>query len=247
MRYIASDLYDIVTRVPADDFVFLKYDFETFWARRSLILMQITSIDKFGIEFNMEDLVGSYNFDITPSGQSTGIQVHLTANGECTPNKFTEYMSNPDNPQSYGGASLKNLYLYMSGASEEEHKAASPDSLGSATFRDAMRLIYFVSYVDILPDKVRDEAPSKDDLVMRMTLELADTKNASPYTYVYEYYRIDDRRVRVSIYQETSDGMRVTDSVDDFYISSYAFKKVVNAFVGILNAEVIDITDGYID
>lgn len=248
MRYIASDLYDIVTRVPAEDFVFLKYDFETFWARRSLMLMQITSIASLGVEFCMDDLVGNYNFELTqPTSSSKALGVHLTASGECTPSKFTEYMADSSLPTSYGGVSLKNLYLYKSNASEEEHKSASPDSLGSASFRDAMRLIYFVSYVDILGEDERKEAPEEGDLVMRMNLRLEDTKNASPYVYVYEYYRIDDRRVRVSIHQETEAGVRVTESVDDFYISTFAFKKIVNAFVGILNAEVLDITQGYKD
>ncbi|MBO5946188.1 MAG: hypothetical protein J6Q69_06230, partial [Clostridia bacterium] len=250
MRYIASDLYDIVTRVPAEDFVFLKYDFETFWARRNILLMQITSIDSLGVEFHMKDLVGKYNFELTQVEDSTAIHVHLTSEGDCTPSKFTEYMADPSLPTSYGGVSLKNLYLYKSGASEEEHKSAAPDSLGSASFRDAMRVIYFISYVDILPDEVRDEAPSEDDLIMRMTLNLRRGSGASASEdndYVYEYYRIDDRRVRVSIYQQNADGDRITDSVDDFYISTFAFKKIVNVFVSILNAETIRVTDGYKD
>jgi len=250
MRYIGSDLYDIVTRVPAEDFVFLKYDFETFWARRNIILMQITSIDNLEVEFLMTDIYGKYNFDLSPVKDSTAISVHLTAQGECSDSKFKEYMLDPTKPQSYGGASLTNLYLHMSGASEEEHKSAAPDSLGSASFRDAMRMMYFISYVDILPDEIRDEAPSADDLVMKMKLDIVEkdgTAISEVKDYVYEFYRIDDRRVRVSIHQVDADGNRLTESVNDFYISTFAFKKIVNAFTGILNAEVINITDGYKD
>jgi hypothetical protein len=250
MRYIGSDLFDIVTRVPAEDFVFLKYDFETFWARRSLILMQITSIENLSVEFCMKDLTGKYNFELTQATDSKAIHVHLTGEGDCTPSKFTEYMANSSLPQSYGGVSLKNLYLYMSGASEEEHKGAAPDSLGSASFRDAMRVIYFISYVDILPDEVREDAPDPDDLVMRMTLNLERGSGASASEdndYVYEYYSIDDRSIRVSIYQQNADGDRITESVDDFYISTYAFKKIVNVFWHILNAETIEVTGSYKD
>ena len=250
MRYIGSDLYDIVTRVPAEDFVFLKYDFETFWARRNIILMQLTSIDNLEVEFLMTDIYGKYNFDITPVTGSTAISVHLTSEGECSDSKFKQYMADPSKPQSYGGASLTNLYLHMSGASEEEHKSAAPDSLGSASFRDAMRMIYFISYVDILPDEVREEAPSADDLVMKMKLDIVEkdgTAASEVKDYVYEFYRIDDRRVRVSIHQVDVEGNRLTESVDDFYISTFALKKIVNAFTGILNAELVNITDGYKD
>ena len=250
MRYIGSDLYDIVTRVPAEDFAFLKYDFETFWARRNIILMQITSIDNLEVEFLMTDVYGKYNFDLSPVENSTAIRVHLTSEGECSDSKFKDYMADSSKPQSYGGASLTNLYLHMSDATEEEHKSAAPDSLGSASFRDAMRMIYFISYVDILPDEIREEAPSSDDLVMKMKLDIVEkdgTAASEVKDYVYEFYRIDDRRVRVSIHQVDVDGNRLTESVDDFYISTFAFKKIVNAFTGILNAEVIDITDGYKD
>ena len=250
MRYIGSDLYDIVTRVPAEDFVFLKYDFETFWARRNIILMQITSIDNLEVEFLMTDIYGKYNFDLSPVENSTAIRVHLTSEGECSDSKFKQYMADSTKPQSYGGASLTNLYLHMSTASEEEHKSAAPDSLGSASFRDAMRMIYFISYVDILPDEIRNETPSEDDLVMKMKLDIVEkdgTAASEVKDYVYEFYRIDDRRVRVSIHQVDVEGNRLTESVDDFYISTFAFKKIVNAFTGILNAEVINITDGYKD
>ena len=101
---------------------------------------------------------------------------------------------------------------------------------------------------------VRDiERP--DDLVFKMTLLMKNEKEKSegdgekdPPIYVYEYYRIDDRRVRVCIYkQEGYNGKRLTSEVDDFYISTFAFKKIVSAFNGVLNAEIIDSNVGYRD
>ncbi len=259
MRYIASDLYDIVTRVAAEDFVFLDYDFETFWARRNIILTNISEIASVGVEFLMEDLKGDYTFDLTqPANTSSSLGVYVTSwSDDATPNKFTEFMANPDYDKykHNDGTSLKNLYLYMSGATPEQHEDASPDTLGASCFREAMLLIYYVSYVDILSDEERAEAPNPDDLVFKMTLLMKNEKEKSegdgekdPPIYVYEYYRIDDRRVRVCIYkQEGYNGKRLTSEVDDFYISTFAFKKIVSAFNGVLNAEIIDSNVGYRD
>jgi len=250
-RYIASDLYGIVTRVPADDFAFLKYDFETFWARRNILLVDIVNVGKLGVEFHMKDLVGNYTFELTqPKTGKDSLGVHVTSRGECTPNKFTEFISNPKNAEHLylGGTSLKTLYLYASDASEADHEEALPDSLGAACFRELAGLLYTVSYVDILPEEVRGEAPDPDDLVMKMTMELRDgALNASPYTYVYNFYRIDDRRVRVSIHQESVSGQIMTSPVSDFYISTFALKKIANNFVGILNAEIPNTDVGYKD
>ena len=250
-RYIASDLYNVVTRVPADDFVFLKYDFETFWARRNILLVDIINMGKLGVEFNMKDLVGGYTFELTqPKNNSDSLGVHVTTHGECTPNKFTEFISNPKNADHLyqGGTSLKTFYLYESLADEETHEAALPDSLGASCFREMASLLYMITYTDILPEEVREEEPDSDDLVMKLTMELRDgAYNASPYTYVYNFYRIDDRRVRVSIHQESMSGQMMTSPVSDFYISTFAMKKIVNNFVNILNAEVLDIDVGYED
>ncbi len=251
MRYIASDLYDIVTRVPAEDFVFLDYDFESFWARRSIILVDIMHMANVGVEFNMTDIKGSYNFEITqPKNDEDSLGVYVTMSGECTPNKFTEFVTNSkyDKYVHNGGASLKNLYEQMSTASPEEYEKVLPDSLGASSFREVIRAIFYTAYVDMLPAEDKVGVISDDRLIMRMTLELDDSiPNASPYIYVYEYYRVDDRRILVSIHQENESGAAMTETVADFYISTFAFKKIVTSFVGLLNAELLDTDIGYPD
>ena len=251
MRYIASDLYEVVTRVPAKDFVFLKYDFESFWTRNNLLMLNVDHIDKLGIEFNMSDLKGGYLFDLTaPKTEDDALGVFVTSHGECTHNKFTEFISNPQNAKYLvdGGVSLKVLFEHMSNATPEEHGAVLPESLGSASFRTLMKMIYFTDYMDILPDAIRESEPDPSTLVMKMTLEIDDSiPNASPYIYVYRYYRIDDRRVRVSIHQENSSGTPVSAVVSDFYITTFAFKKIARNFAALLNAEVPDTEIGYPD
>ena len=198
----------------------------------------------------MKEIYGKYNFELTQVTDSSEIHVHLTSEGECSPSKYTEYMQNSDYPTSYGGVSLKNLYIYMSDAPEEEHKASYPNSLGSAMFAEAFSMFPFIYYVDILPDDVREEAPDEGALVMRMKLDVK-RKSGLPATdyknYVYEFYRIDDTRVRVAIHAVYADGSVATDTVSDFYISYYAFEKIVNAYRAILDAKIIDLYEDYPD
>jgi hypothetical protein len=49
----------------------------------------------------------------------------------------------------------------------------------------------------------------------------------------------------VSLCRTDSDGVKVGDGVSDFYISKFAFKKIVRGFISILNAEDVDSDVGY--
>ena len=250
-RYVASDMYDIVTKVPAEDFVFLDHDFESFWARRNIILMDINDINSLNMELLTSDLKGEYFFELThekikyeTSSQGTTadynrITVFVKPNGDCTPNKLTEYMASKGYAE---GLSLTELYqaLYPN---DPELKQIYPDSLGTSYFKLAVRMIYLMTYVDVMPEEERAAAIQPENMVMRMTLEIKSTANR----YVYEFYRADDRRVLVSIYQIDANGNRVTDSVCAFYLSTFAYKKLVTNFVGVLNGEKITPDVGYPD
>lgn len=250
MRNIACDLYDVVTRVPAEDFAFLNYDFESFWARRNMIMVDVAYIDYVGVEFHMSDYVGNYKFDVIQNSQNNRVGISVSASGECTSNKFIEFINDPDYSKyvNYeGGASLKDLYKFESGV--ESTDLAYLETLGESSFRDVMHMLFYVTYVNLLSDEERAEAPSSDDLVMKMTLKIdpEQSKNASPHIYVYNFYRIDDRRVRVSLHMEDSDGDVRVSAVSDFYISTLAFKKMASGYISLLNAEMIDINEGYPD
>jgi hypothetical protein len=53
----------------------------------------------------------------------------------------------------------------------------------------------------------------------------------------------------VSLYRTDEDGNKIDNGmeVSDFYITSFAFKKIVSNFVAVLNGEKIDGTIGYLD
>ena len=253
LRYVASDLFDIVATIPAENFDFVNYDFESFFARRNMILMDIHDIESLNMELMMSDLKGSFMFDLvhekvkyeTSSMGNTAeydkITVFVTPDGECTSNKLIEYMASKGYKE---GVSLTELYegYYPN---DPELKDVYPDSLGTSYFKLAIRMIYSTAYVDVMPEAEREAVMNSENMVMRMTLGIKGAKG--PSWYVYEFYRADDRRILVSIYQINANGERITDSVSAFYISTFAYKKIVTNFVGILNAEKIDPDVGYSD
>ena len=250
-RYVASDLYNIVTEISADKFIFLDFDFETFWARRNIILMDINDIEAVGMEFYMSDLKGAYDFDLihetiiyetTANGYTSSfnkITAYVKPSADATSTRLAEFMAKKGYKE---GVSLTELYENYY-PNDPELKEVYPDSLGTAYFKEAIRMIYLTAYVDVMPEAERAEAMKAENLVMRMKLDI----KSSAYTYVYEFYRADDRRVLVSIYQQDADGNIATTPVSDFYISTFAFKKIVTNFVGLLNAEKIAPDVGYPD
>jgi len=128
-RFVGSDMYDVVTEVDGEKFAFLEYDFESFWARRNLVLMDINHIDKMQVEFFMDDIKGNYVFDLdhkdawvngnketdkepTESGWTkfNKISVTVHTSGEHTDTKLSEHIKN-HNIQT-GMLSLTELYNY---------------------------------------------------------------------------------------------------------------------------------------
>ena len=89
----------------------------------------------------------------------------------------------------------------------------------------------------------QEDALLNAPMVMKFSLKL----DSSSYRYVYEFYRCDDRRVMVRIYQSDAQGNMMTTPVSDFYVSTYAFKKIAGGFVSLLNAEEFELNGGYPD
>ena len=73
---------------------------------------------------------------------------------------------------------------------------------------------------------------------MRMHLKV----EGKEYYYTYDFYRIDDRRIMVSLYRSDEGGNKIESlgEVSDYYITTFAFKKLVNQYIGILNGEDVD-------
>ena len=64
--------------------------------------------------------------------------------------------------------------------------------------------------------------------------------------YCYEFVRLDDRRIMVTFYLEDEYGTR-TKQVSDFYITDFAFKKIVYAYTSLLSGKAFDADTAYGD
>lgn len=276
IRYVGSDLYDIVAKVSADKLVFLNYNFVDFWARRSLMMFDVKYLDEISVEFNMEDLAGEYIFDLSHrTGYIVGNQLtftepesykdvynYITVNvakrchceGECkcTETKLSQMIDERDGDR-VPLHSLYNKYITEGDGVAFSNGTAyiGLDTAGTSYFRDVMRILYATQYAGVLTAEEQAEALSEAPMVLRITVKLDKEKapNTSKDSHVYEFYRCDDRKVMVRQYRIDKNGDKVingdTSEVTDFYISSFAFKKIVANYVALLNAERIDMEVPY--
>ena len=274
-RYIASELYDIIATVEADDFLFLDYDFVEFYARRNLLLTNVTNIKNVSFDFFMEDIYGSYSNELThkalyayggkivEKSQLTeeqlqyasnydGIFIYTKPSGECSDTKYLGYYNSlmttlKVDGVDYGGA----LFPFY------DSKYIELDTLATSNFKEMLETIFYTQYVDNLTKDEQEQAFADGKLLMKMTVTLGEAygedetshadkfktgiyKATSSYDYAYEFYRASDRRIMVRIFREDRATGTALESVSDFYISTYAFKKIVNCYMQILAGQTVD-------
>ncbi|MBR2965641.1 MAG: hypothetical protein IKC34_03730 [Clostridia bacterium] len=256
-RYVASDMYDIVVKMDGEMFNFLKLDFAEFWARRNLLLTDFMLIENMKLEFNMNDVYGKYNFDIRhetvyvdENGKSYVIppddiytdvykvsHIDTSQSGKCFETEFSKFL------EANGLTKTSMTTLYNNVRGDGSLIMSSKDTLGSSNFKNLMHLVYGIYYTDTLTDmseaekaEIKSKAP-----LMKMSVLLETTG----YYYTYEFHRIDERRIMVNLYRSDSDGNQITEGVCDMYISTFAFKKIAQGFIDILNAKDIDAEVGY--
>ena len=259
-RYAGSDMYGIVAKVSAEDFDFLEYGFVEFWARKSMVMVNIEKLTDLKLEFNMQDLKGSYDFDISFEDRYTGYlngeyvmsgtqfegssrvsyqTVLVTASGDAFKSEFKDRFGTEK-------TDLATLYNYTMGDGKTTYYPGSnTTTLGAAYFNSAYETLQLTGYLDNLPDEDKDyTAPP----IMRMHLKVSGSTFA-PNFYTYDFYRIDERRIMVSFYISDADGNKIESygEVCDFYITTFAFKKLVNNYICLLNGQVVDESVGYPD
>ena len=126
------------------------------------------------------------------------------------------------------------------------------DYAGTSYFKEVIEMLYLTQYEGALTQEEQAAALENAPMLMQFSLKLRDGEdapNASDDYYVYEFYRCDDRRVMVRLYQiDKIDGTGTmkTIPVTDFYISTLGFKKIVSSFVSLLNAELFDTEQPYV-
>jgi len=257
-RYIASTLYDVIAKVNADDFIFLDQTFSEFYARRNILLTNIANIASVDFDLFMTDIYGSYDIELTHSklyayagklytkdklpeeakdlaSSYNAIDAFVTPSGECSDTALLKFIQE----KGYTGVSLYEFY---------DKKLVELDSLGTSNFRELMELIFYTYYAGVLTDAEKAEIGASP-LLMKMKVTLGKHPDGvttgiyeptSSFDYSYEFYRISDRKIAVRVYRESRIDGSVSQDVNDFYISTFAFKKIVNAYVSMLNGMNID-------
>jgi hypothetical protein len=255
IRYIGSDMYDLIAKVDASRFDFVEYSFTDFWARKNMVMMDITKLTELKLEFNIQDLKGSYDFEIDfkeayygYSGNKLVVSdeefagsspydkeiIMVNASSDAFDTKFKEM---------FGSGEWRDLALVYNetmGGGNTAFYPGSKDTLGAAYFNGVYEILQLTRYLDTLTEQEQAEAYTKTR-IMRMHISyraLDDTiKN-----YTYDFYRLDDRRIMVSFYRSDESGNKIEHlgEVSEFYVSTAAFKKLVNSYIYLLNGEVVD-------
>lgn len=274
-RYIASDMYDIIAEIDGEGFVFLDETFLSFYAKRNLVLTAIENIYKFDIEFFLDEIHGKFTNELSEYNifsyngktyryesdivkkfgeealESTSIIPILRVHTGYTPwdgchncqHAVTELQRQLEET---GKDKIALDVLYGGKATP-----GGGDLLGTDGFKEFIGTLFWTIYQDELTEADKTQV-TKDNLVMRFSVDLGPTYKYT-YKYVYEFYRIDDRRVAVKLYKQNHGGDIVKDEngqeivTTDFYISIFAFKKLVSKYYELMNVQVVDKENAFTD
>ncbi len=255
-RYIGSDMYDLVAKVEGDSFDFLDYSFVEFWTRSNLVLIDAANLASLEVDFFMEDVYGEYDFEIDCKTVYVGMYdgeiissyekfdgaqaqdkyfIYITeGEGSMTTTALSKYLKDKGKNK----ASVTDLYNTVMGGGKELFLPNSIETVGASNFALAFQVAQLTYYQGTLTEEEQAKAFEGDKL-MSFKFKLKG-RNASAFYYVYDFYRCDDRKVMVSMYQANEDGEAVSTAVSDFYLSTFSFKKLVGAYLSLLNAKDVD-------
>ena len=227
--------------------------FLDYYARRNVVLVNYANIKHVSLDFYMDDFFGGYEFATEvqtvwvgggqtylekPENVSTQeysfLSVDASLRGDNSGNRLTDYLA------ASGASSMTLRDLYNAVASEEYGQNVSLMSgystLGAASFQDMLLLLFNTYYLGNLTEE-EQKAGLEEKVLMKLSFTVEGSKKD---VYTYEFRRIDDRRVMVSVYNPGYD-----NTVSDFYITTFAFKKIVNNFDKLLNGVTIDSESAY--
>ena len=263
-RYIGSDMYDIIAKVTSTEFDFVEYGFVEFWARKNMVMMDIKKLDQLKLEFNMQDLKGSYTFDVSfktvyqlyENGQYYVTDVpkdgyspveKQTVKVKASEDAFGTVFKDMVGADTW--SDLASIYDMTIGGGKTSYYPGTDMTYGAAYFNSVYETLQLTAYLDDLTEE-EQQAGLNMPRIMRMQIKVDGTDQY----YTYDFYRIDDRRIMVSqciIKYSVDDNGNVVEergpSVSDFYISTFAFKKLVNNYIHILNGQPVDENVAYPD
>lgn len=291
-RYIGSDMYDLVAKVSAEGFEYLDLEFTDFWARKHMLLMDISKIGSLEFDFNMTDVYGKYGFMIHTEEQyvgTKGMEIKYSSSKEyleregfsvaektiskqliqivpkdegkkdieylnaLMDTRFKEYclertrINQTQGKPVISTATLTDLYNKHYGYSDDHYVADSLDSVGTSNFKTAVESLFLTAYHGVLTEEEKALVLSEGselEYLMRIGLSIED--GAKTAYYGYEFYRISDRKIMVVLYETDAAGNKIYGTtVGDFYITTFAFKQIVDQFVGLLNCVDLEADGAY--
>ena len=251
-------MYEIIAKVSAYKLEFLDKSFTEYWARETLAAVNYTDITEMTLDFYMSDLHGSYDMDIEHNtvylyngyayatqpevdGKKVGqkydnIVVNVTPIGSnATESVLTREL------RASGLSSMRLCTVYQRAMGADEVPMGVYDSLGTDNFKSVLSIIFNTYYTGGLTAEEQAQGFADGELVMKFSFTVP---GSTIYPYVYEFYRIDDRRVMVSIYNQDTQG-NALNRVSDFYVSTFAFKKIARSFNALLNGQTVNEDEGY--
>lgn len=256
IRYIGSDMYDLVAKVPSADLDFLEYGFIDFWARKNLVMMDITKLQGLKLEFNMQDLSGTYNFDVVFKEAYGGyvgndyvireeaFQGSSPIEHEIVRVKAAEGSFETEFTKMFGNewGDISTLYDHTIGGGKTAYYPGTNDTLGAAYFNSVYETLQLTRYFDYLTED-EQAAGLTAPRIFRMHLRV----EGKEYYYTYDFYRLDDRRIMVRFYRSDADGNKIEHlgEVSDYYVTTFAFKKLVNHYIYLLNGKEVDESVSY--
>ncbi len=264
-RYVGSDMYDIIAKVPAEDFSFLNYDFEELWARNNFIFLDVNNINEIEFDFSMKEYYGTYNFGVTKERFYVGATddgrmyaskvefegavptTRLYVNIKSSGNEMDTAYKRIKEQLGRDALSVSDIYnvLYNNG---EEYMFSGLDTHGVVNYKGIFERMYRTQYQDfVLNDEEISSALARQRL-MRVKVKVFenDWSSRAGY-YVYDFYYLDGSRVMVSAFRMDDKGNPTSERMSSFTVSNYAFENIVLSVYGVLNGEYIDENDGYLD
>ena len=274
-RYIASDMYDIIAEIDGGGLVFLDESFLSFYAKRNLVLTAIENIYKFDIEFFLDEMHGKFTNEITEynvfsyNGKTYRYESEIVKQFGEEALELTSIIPilrihtgyTPWDGCHNCQHAITELQRQLEATAKDKIALdvlyggkATPggeDLLGTDCFKEFIGTLFWTIYQDELAEGDKEQV-TRDNLVMRFSVDLGPTYQYT-YKYVYEFYRIDDRRVAVKLYKQNPGGDIVKDEngqeivTTDFYISTFAFKKLVSKYYELVNVQAVDKENAFTD
>ncbi len=261
-RYVGSDMYDLIVKMDADTLYWIEEDFVDFWARRNMVMVNQTYLDRVTATVNLDDVYGKYVFDLShpnawilangdlvytlgegESGDAyDALWVYASTSGNCSPSLLTQHLADIGKDE----VRLSRIHALSYTGDASALVTVKYDELGDNNFKSFLEIIYSISYVGTLTPEEAAAATAKEP-VLTLSFYVDEAVGSTAAEYGYDFYYTDDGAVAVSIYKYNSITGEHTDESCNFYISNFGFKKIIYALTDLTNGVIIETDQGFRD